>query len=188
MVVIAWGLIKIFGWLDKLEANILGPTLVGFVTVIGSVITVVWAKRSEKKKDIEMQLRIKRAELYESFVRDWFRYLSLTNTGNEEEANEVLANAIGKFPWQLLTWGSDEVLQKFVAFRVNTAKKLEENPQEMRPVLFQFEEMLLAMRIDLGYKKTNLPQGMLLALFINDIDRIVDVNVLLGKQSKASHN
>jgi hypothetical protein len=68
-----------------------------------------------------------------------------------------------------MVWGSDEVLAGWVKWRrllINEAA-VKENP--IRSMLL-YEELIFAIRRDLGHKNKSLVTGDILALFVNDID------------------
>lgn len=83
-------------------------------------------------------------------------------------------------------WASDEVILKWAEVRRRfedweTMRALlrgrgteAEDASAIEPV-FIFEEFLLSIRRDTGYPKTKLKRGDLLGMFLNDIDRYINV-------------
>jgi len=67
---------------------------------------------------------------------------------------------------KLVTWASDDVIRAWTKFRKFAIRNSGENIE----LMFLFEEILKAVRQDLGHKSNNLEKGDLLGLFINDID------------------
>ncbi len=115
LALVVWGGYSLLKSLFALKPEILAPTLVGFVTVIGSVIAVIYSKRQERKKDVEFQLRQNKAVLYAEFLKMWFDVLFAEKSGKGEVTMENVVEVYNSVTQKLIPWGSDEVLpQPFV--------------------------------------------------------------------------
>ena len=71
-----------------------------------------------------------------------------------------------KFHSGLITWGSSDVIQKYLSFRNFNTKV------NSTGILLIVNELLLAIRKDLGNSNFTLKKGDLLKIFINDPDEI----------------
>jgi hypothetical protein len=69
---------------------------------------------------------------------------------------------------QLITYGSRGVIRAWNNFR-----RVSRNNPDTKTIMFAFEDLLKAMRSDLGHVVITQPQGELLAIFITDIDDIL---------------
>ena len=67
----------------------------------------------------------------------------------------------------MVTWASDDVIKAWNSFKAKSS----EADSDPLGVMFEFEEVLKAIRIDLGHKSANLAKGDLLGLFVNDIHK-----------------
>ena len=67
-----------------------------------------------------------------------------------------------------MVWGSDEVVSAYAQFRrASVSNNDHKSPSN---VMFRYENLILAIRKDLGHANKNFKQGDVLSLFINDID------------------
>lgn len=74
------------------------------------------------------------------------------------------------FTQKLLVWGSDEVLREYVSFQKMATLGAETEGMNPRASLLSLEQLMLAMRKDLGHKNKGLDPGDLLRTFVNDWD------------------
>ena len=84
-------------------------------------------------------------------------------TKTEQEMEEFF-NDLAK---QLVIWGSPAVINSFTAWKSSVAP---EGSVASIEATFGFEELLLALRADLGRHNDGLEKGDLLRVFVNDID------------------
>lgn len=70
------------------------------------------------------------------------------------------------FTERIVVWGSDEVVDAFYRFRNSN------NVDGGQGAILCIEDMLLAIRKDLGHRNKSLSRGKILGLFINDIENI----------------
>ncbi len=125
------------------------------------------SKQAEKQKEIEQELRKQKAPIYEEFSELLFKVLKTSKSG-EEVPQEELLEFIFKFNQKLLVWGGNNVIKEWSNFRVNTQS------DDKYAVLFSVEDMLLAIREDMGHSNAKLKRGELLSVFINDIEPILN--------------
>ncbi len=147
-------------------------------TVLISVFTLVWNRRSERLKEIEqrryeieLQIREKKLPIYGELVAFFFKIINASKTGNtitEKEMNDFFV----QFTEKTVVWGSDSFLQAFSTFRDGAILQAQATTnQQSNPLtlMVNFENLLYAVRIDYGHTNKGLGPGDLLALFINDI-------------------
>lgn len=137
-------------------------------TAIASVLAVVLSKWWERRVEIGQEHRKQKIPVYEYFMGFWFDLLISGKVGADEVADKEMADFNREFTKQLITWGADEVLREYVAFR-RKALALEKGVSATEGVL-AFEKLLRAIRADLGHGNKGLAPGDLLSLFITDID------------------
>lgn len=162
--------------LVSLDEQIAVGIIAGSATILVSVITVVIGKQLEKKREIEQQHRIQKIEIYEHFMEEWFKILRTSSTrkrakyGSDELpiSEENLLKFLEEFSRKLILWGSRGVIKQYVAFRSFGIKSGQPDPQ----ILLHFENVLLAIRKDLGHSNRGLNQGDLLALFLKDLENL----------------
>lgn len=145
------------------DKDILVALIVAGSTVIVSVLSLVIGKYIEKKKEIENSLREKKIPVYEEFVQFTFKVFNheIDFAKNPEKANKGFMDITQK----LIVWGSDEVVNKWILYRNNSQSSSPKN------ILFDMENLLLAIRRDLGHKNYSMIKGDLLSMFVKDVPK-----------------
>lgn len=69
----------------------------------------------------------------------------------------------------LVVWGSDDLLLAWNRFRNSSIQAVHNEGPDFN-ILFEVENLLLAIRKDLGHANKGVNRGKILGLFINDID------------------
>ncbi|MBZ0301087.1 MAG: hypothetical protein K8J31_15170 [Anaerolineae bacterium] len=146
-----------------------------------SVFTVVWSKRTEQTQNIEQQIRAKKVPIYEQFIQIAFGALykntsesvgrkSGKNQGQmkNDNTNEVVQHLRDLTP-ALIIWADAEVVSSWSRFRRVSA----EGTADARTIIFEFENILRALRKDLGHDDSDLKSGDLARFFINDLDETI---------------
>jgi hypothetical protein len=154
----------------SLKPEVLWPTLVGFLTVSGSVIAVVLAKHIERKREIEFELRKKKAAVYDEFMRVFFEIIYASKTKDKAPSEQETTKALTDLTILMIPWASDSVIAKYSSFRHTLLKGAASNEGIPRATILMFEEVLFEIRTDLGHKNSKLQPGDLLRLYINDLD------------------
>ena len=166
---ILWGVFKLLQTLldTFLQVN---PTLgAGIIaasaTIIVSVISVLIAKQMEFRATLSKEHREKKIPFYEGMVKFIFRTVFAEKLGLEPLTEKEMFQEMSKFTENLIVWGSDDVIDAWFKFR---NKSIHGDGTGVN-IMFAVEDLLLAIRRDLGHKNKGLKQGKVLGLFINDI-------------------
>lgn len=163
------GISTFVNWLkdisSKLDAVVIVALITGTVSIIGVVISSVIAKRIEYKKQRQAYLAQKREKSYGAFVEMVYKIQVNTKKPGSYTEKDMI-NDILSFSQELTLWGSKNVADKWVKFRLNGA-----NPENAQNNLFLLEEIMNDMRKDLGIKKVK--KGNLLSFFVNDINTVL---------------
>ena len=159
------GLAKMIDWLSsavsKLDAVVIVALITGCVSIIGVVISSIFAKRVEYKRSRQEYLAKKREEPYGEFV-DMIYKIQQNSRKSGSYTDKQMLEDLSKFSKQITLWGSSKVVNKWVKFRENSL-----NPESAGKNLLVLEDIMNEMRKDLGLKKVK--KGNLLAFFVNDI-------------------
>lgn len=184
------GILKIFGiilviiytiktfWniLSSVENEIAAALITASVTAIISVISLILGKYYENVQTINQQLRDKKIPIYEQFIEFIFDLMWGEKIKGKRMSEAEMQRFFTRFTQKLVSWGSDEVISKWGSFRkelINYAsiKDNELSKAQFPKIMFMLEDLLLAIRKDIGYKNNNIHRGDILRLFINDIDQ-----------------
>src|SRR5205814_7621436 len=104
----------------------------------------------------------KRVALYEDFVS----FMARMFAGDQPSESETL-EFFRQITPRLIAYSSNDVIKKWGRLRVRYAGS---TSPDLKSVLFEWENLLKAMRKDLGYSASTLARGDILRLTVNDID------------------
>lgn len=162
----AYGLFKlILAFFTELNPSVAAAIVAASATVLVSVFSVLTSKSLEQKAIIAQQIREKKIPVYEELIQFVFNIIRATKENkslSEEETTEFMFT----FTERIVVWGSDEVVDAFYRFRNSN------NVDGGQGAILCIEDMLLAIRKDLGHRNKSLSRGKILGLFINDIENI----------------
>jgi hypothetical protein len=152
-----WGL----GWLfDGVDPTISAAIVAAAATTVVSVASVAFGRYFERQRQIEVEIRERKIPMYKDMVQGLLDGILNSKDSDNTAALEALFRLLTP---QLVTWASDDVIGAWTRF------KRQSGDGAPIDVMFQFEEVLKAVRIDLGHKSGDLAKGDLLGLFVNDI-------------------
>ena len=169
LVALAWG-----GWtlldglidlLSTLESTLAVAVVGGFVAVFGYLYTQ-W---QTKNRDIAEAHRLQKIEVYNLF----FDILEKVLLGVKQQPlvagkpPKELQKLFTKFTRGLVTWGSPNVIQKWSKFQAEGSQK------EGKEVLYLMDDLLKAIRKDLGNSDFGLKRGAIIALFLSDPEKLL---------------
>lgn len=170
---VAYGLFALlrFGlsWLAALRSELATAIVAAGAAVIVSVLSVSIAKYLERRDAIEREIRLKKVPVYESLISFIFGILHLGKHGDTPTIDEELVRKYNSLTENVIVWGSDSVLKQFGEFRVASLRI--GKGEGAISALLTLEDLMLAIRRDLGYKNSKIDRGDLLRLFINDLDQ-----------------
>jgi len=144
--------------------------VVALITGAVSIFVMIGGKIFEQRQETKRYLVEKREASYKEVIslvykiNEDARKQSKENERNPEDKEfEQLAKDMLKVSENLTLWGSNEVVKKWLICR---QKML----QGDRTALFALEDVMFAIRGDVGYSKRGLQEGDMLRFFINDLD------------------
>lgn len=146
--------------------NVDAVIVVALITGAVSITCMVFGKIMEYRQMRKKYLTEKREAPYRAFVEMVYK-IQKKEKENKEYTQEEMIEDITSFSKELTLWGSRKVINKWIEFRLSTAK----DDYDPMKNLFVLEEIMNIMRKDLGVGKAH--KGRLLAFFVNDIDKYV---------------
>lgn len=141
------GLIKLTAIASKLDAVIIVALITGLVSIVGVIISSIFAKIVDYRKSRQEYLTQKREKPYGEFVEMIYKIQRNTKIPGTYSDEEMLKD-LSKFSRQITLWGSPRVINKWIQFRENSS-----NPEKAKDNLFLMEEIMNDMRKDLGLRK-----------------------------------
>ncbi|MBW4542150.1 MAG: hypothetical protein KME43_23880 [Myxacorys chilensis ATA2-1-KO14] len=155
-----------------LDPRVAAAIVAASATVLVSVFSVLVSKFLERRAKIIQEIRDKKIPVYEELIDFVFKIVRSSKKGEQLPEDEV-EDFMFSFTQQVIVWGSDSVLHAFYKFRHNG------DSGDGQQAVLCMEELLLAIRRDLGHGNKGLSQGKILGLFINDFDQYMDKSSML---------
>ncbi|KQA22636.1 hypothetical protein AAY55_16315 [Vibrio metoecus] len=171
--VLVWGTFELLRFIWKLFSTVepaLGAALVAAsATVLGfCFVRYFCQKKSESKALIASQLREKKVPVYEKIVNHIFLITFADKLGKQPPTEAENIQFFANTTTELIIWGSKDIVDAFGDFRFQIMKITESTDPKV--VMASVEDLLLAIRKDLGHNHPNFKRGQLLRLYINDIE------------------
>ncbi len=144
------------------------PLIAAAGTIVASVIAITLGNYFASRLKIDEANRSKKIPVYEDLLNFMFKLFDAPRTGKTIVENEV-AEFVLAFNQRLMVWGGDIVVAAFVKWRryITNADAVKARPHEG---IFLYEDLILAIRRDLGHRNKGLATGDILAIFVNDVD------------------
>lgn len=175
---IAWivfqGFVSLAGVLPGSNFAPVAVLVTGLLSLFGTLSVAYISYRSllktkivEKQKDLDQELRKEKAPTYEEFVAFLFKIMR-NQEARKPLSDQQMLEFILKFNQRLLVWGGDPVIRAWSNFKVGAFAG------ETTKLVFSVEDILFAIRADMGHPNEGLKRGDLSAIYINDIQTILE--------------
>lgn len=142
----------------------------GIATAVSVIIVAIIGyftnKSRDMRKSVEQAMRPKKLELYEEFITFFLLIMGKEGVVKRPSQKEIMDFFVKSNPL-IVTYGSNEVIEKWGKLRVTLADG------EPEKNLFLIEDLMQAIRKDLGHSKKGSARGDILRLFVNDIDNYI---------------
>lgn len=152
------------GWVVYQSVTEAPAVVAAIVTGFAALFGLFFQRYLEQQREDERRRRERMTPIYEELVTTLYK-----GAGGGETAADELAAFLNELAQRLLLWGSPPIIQAFNAWRTAVQALPEGSPQS----LLSFEQLIFAMRADLGQSNEGLEAADLLRVFINDIDEFL---------------
>ncbi len=160
---------KVWDVFSAVDPKLGAGLVIASATIIVSLISVLVSKHLDRKAEILAHLREKKIPTYEKIIKFIFSLTFAEKIGKKQPSEKEMIKFMAEITQELVIWGSDEMLNAFFKFRMMSLENTDNNSGNPYVVLFMVEDLLLAIRKDLGHKNENVSRGKILGLFINDL-------------------
>ena len=167
-----YGLFRLTGYVVagvlSLDSGVAAATIAAITTVLVSVASIVYSQRKTKEREIAESHRPQKIELYKRFMDDAVvgalrqAKQDSETAGDDDGLQERLAKFFLEFTADMIVWGSPQVIKAYRDFRNS-----ENNPH----ILLKMDDVLRAIRKDLGHGNRGIERGNLIALFLTDPEK-----------------
>ena len=158
---------EFFTWIGDFASNVDAVIVValisGTVSIAVVIISTIVGKILERHFEKQKYLTERREKSYCDFVSMVYKVMDKAKD-DKKYTNEQMISDIRQFSEQITLWGSSEVADKWISFRMTGMSNT-----DSKEMLYKLEEILNCMRNDLGVRK--LKKGKLLSFFVNDIEK-----------------
>ena len=149
----------------------LGPS--GLV-VLGGIVTWLLKARVEELRALEERLQEERRAIYREILEPYVRIFSdPKGHGKSQALRKITSFEYKKTAFDLNLFGSDDVVRAYNALMQHAYKTEDKEDQEPKEMLRLWGGLILAIRKNLGNKKTKLEEIDMLKGMIKDIDSVL---------------
>jgi hypothetical protein len=161
-----WGVARMADFLRSLQSDIAVAIVAAGIAGVVSVVSLAVSKAYETRTAVLQDLRAKKTPLYEGIVGTMFNVVFAGKVKRQEMTPEDIEKWFAETTEKLSIWGSDDLIIAFGRFKKGISEMTD-------PIhgLVVFEDLLLAIRKDLGHSGRKLKRGEILRLFVTDIDQ-----------------
>lgn len=160
------GLAAVLNQLSLVRSDIATAIIAATATVAVAFISVAVGKYLERREAIQRELRLKKVPVYEALIASIFQFFQQGKPGYPKRDEAPTIREQTELIQGVILWGSDSVVKQFGEFRMAVLQF--GTPQAGRSPLLALEDLMLAIRRDLGYANDRIVTGDILRLFIND--------------------
>ena len=136
--------------------------LIALVPSSISIAGIVFSNNLQKQKELEFKNRERKERAYDAFLKTNYEFINQKRSG---KTDDQLMVSVTKARKDLVLWGSDKVVKLYSEFMAIVQEQSDENPDKNSQINIKLEQILLAIRKDLGYKNNKLTFGDLLRYF-----------------------
>jgi len=167
----AWAL----SWIMAQKSQIAAAIIAFTGTVIAGIGAVIISQQRSKAREIAESHRTKKIELYSTFITKMIEILRKHRGADSAmlEDSKEIEEFFYNFTAEVVLWGSPGVLRHYATFRHLGQNR---NPN----VIIIMDDIMQAMRKDLGLSNRGLSRGDLMKMFLTDPDSL---NKLLTNHS-----
>ncbi len=163
----------------ELRAMLLAALATPVVAILSVVITHFYAR----KREIEAMQRASKVVFYEEFLNEYFDLL-LKATEKKPGTAQVgqlgpklqrkIKDHVAKTARNLMLWGGRDTVRAYLKMRDQASRGPKSETDNGIPIILQqFEDLLFAIRHELGHSNRGVSKGDLLKLFITDLDALL---------------
>ncbi|MDX8044763.1 hypothetical protein SH601_02085 [Gracilibacillus sp. S3-1-1] len=165
-----YGGYKLVVWVvSTIQPQVAATILTGAFTILLTSASILVSRSYESKSKIKEENRLKKIPIYNRFLEFMLGVLASEGDVSTKEVQGFSK----EFNHNLLIWGSKDVVKKYGLWRtrlVRNANQPEETKEDPIEGLYEFEQLIIEIRKDLGHKDKNVERGDLLRVFLNDLD------------------
>lgn len=152
-----WFISTVWSAFAALPATVAVATITAAATVLTSTSVVVLGRYYERVRQLEVQHLEQKIPIYEEFLEGLFAVFYAVEGGDDErEPNASQVGFLREWQRRLILWGGPDVIQAYSNWKTELSAHLGEPRADS---VWRTEELLLAIRKELGNRDKKLPAG-----------------------------
>lgn len=162
------------------SANDKPATITALGLIVVAVITYLFNRGADRRRVLEELTRKEKITLYETIVNYLMRLLvqgANVTAPDEQETQDFIASTTPK----LITYGANPVVKLWGHFIRSSPSFVEADPWD---VMLVIEQLLKAIRKDVGHRSITLADGDLARLFLTDVDETIAARKLHKRSAR----
>ncbi len=164
LLLIGWTGCKALHWLRSIDSGLAATVITASAGLLG----LLYSQWHSKSRDIAEGHRKYKIEVYNNYldiVDDFFTAAKSDTTIDTDNLPDKLTEKIRKLNRGMIVWASPKVIRAWLKFRKATAVKAPN-------LLFVVDELLQAIRKDLGNSNFGLNRGDVIRFYLTDPDEL----------------
>ena len=103
--------------LSGLESGVAAALLTASATALISVFSLIFSRRWDRNRELEVARRERQVPIHEDFVEFWFQTLMADQLGRKPPTERETIAFFTDYTRKLTLWGSDSILKAYSTFR-----------------------------------------------------------------------
>jgi hypothetical protein len=156
-------------WISSQDSQVAAAVIAGAATVLVGFGAVILSQQRAKTREIAESHRPRKIELYTGFIKKTMEFMQKYKEDNAEGAlvkDTELEKFFADFTTNLVLWGSAGVVRAYAKFR-----KASREGAPLNSVIVM-DDVIRAMRRDLGHSDWLLRRGELIKTFLRDPEEL----------------
>lgn len=142
--------------------------LTAATTILVSTITVVLGRYLERRKEIEAHFRTQKIEIYDEFLKEFFKLFNEAGSGKEPEE---MVPFLREWQRKMIVWGGQDVLKSYIDWMA----RLKSGEPDAK-AMWMTEDFFRAIRKDLGHSSRKLPKGAFIHLILRNAEFFIQMS------------
>ena len=159
----------LFAWIGSQDSEVITTVIAATATILAALVAVVVSQQWTKKREIAESHRQQKIDLYTPFIKMVMDQMQRQKNASSKDAAANTANVdkfFREFTTGLVLWGSPKFVRSYLKFREAANENSSEN------LILLMDDLIRALRKDLGHSDWLLPRGDLIKTFLTDPEEV----------------
>lgn len=139
------------------------------ITIVVSFATIFFSKQQEYKIKIANQLHEKKIPIYEKIIEFIFSIAFQKKLGEKKPSEKEVMKFFVNTTKDLVIWGSKDIIEAYGNFKEESQNLPNAENNSPMKILSKVEDLMFAIRKDLGHNDIGMKRGDIMRLYITDL-------------------